>query len=123
MSVLQELVAGIGIPNFKVLIPEIIILITAFIVFVIELLTRARFLITVVTAVGLILAAIPTLTMEEGDITFYGLYAVDTFSLTFKFFLILSTFFVVIVLRPYLESKKTYYGEYYYLILFILYRY
>ncbi len=120
MSVLQEIVAGIGIPNFKVLIPEIIILITAFIVFAIELLTKARFAITFVTAVGLILASIPTLTMEQGDITFYGLYIVDSFSLTFKFFLILSTFFVVIVLRPYLESKKTYYGEYYYLILFAL---
>ncbi|WP_457625320.1 NADH-quinone oxidoreductase subunit N [Persephonella sp.] len=120
MSVLQELVAGIGVPNFKVLIPEIIILLTALVVFVIELLTRARFLITVVTAVGLFLAAVPTLTMEQGDITFYGLYIVDSFSLTFKFFLILATFFVVIVLRPYLESKNTYYGEYYYLILFAL---
>ncbi len=120
MSVLQEIVAGLGVPNFKVLIPEIIILITAFTVFAIELLTKARFLITVVTAVGLFLAAIPTLTMEQGDLTFYGLYIVDSFSLTFKFFLILSTFFVVIVLRPYLEAKNTYYGEYYYLILFSL---
>ncbi|WP_297456655.1 NADH-quinone oxidoreductase subunit N [Persephonella sp.] len=120
MSVLQDIVAGLGAPNFSVLIPEIIILITALIVFFIELFTKARLVISIVTAIGLLLAGIATLTMEHGDITFYGLYAVDSFSLTFKFFLILTTFFVVIVLRPYLESKRTYYGEYYYLILFAL---
>jgi len=120
MSVLQEIVAGLGVPNFGVLIPEIIILLTAFTVFAIELLSKARFLITVVTVIGLFLSAVSTQMISQGDLTFYGLYLVDTFSLTFKFFLILITFFVVIILRPYLESKNTYYGEYYYLMLFSL---
>ncbi|WP_457639891.1 NADH-quinone oxidoreductase subunit N [Persephonella sp.] len=120
MSILQEIVAGLGVPNFGVLVPEIIILITAFIIFAIELFTKARFLITVVAVAGLFLAAVATQSIDQGDLTFYGLYMVDTFSLTFKFFLILVTFFVVITMRPYLESKDTYYGEYYYLVLFSL---
>ncbi|NPA13220.1 MAG: NADH-quinone oxidoreductase subunit N [Aquificae bacterium] len=120
MSVLYEIVAGLGIPNFGVLIPEIIILLTAFVVFGIELFTKSRFWITTATTVGLLLAAFVSTQIETGDITFYGLYIVDTFSLTFKTFLILTTLFVVAILRPYLEAKNTYYGEYYYLILFSL---
>ncbi|NPA58290.1 MAG: NADH-quinone oxidoreductase subunit N [Aquificae bacterium] len=119
MSVLQELVAGLGAPDFSVVVPEIIILLTAFTIFAIELFTKARFLISVITVFGLLLAGIVIPFTPEGE-TFYGLYQVDTFSLTFKFFLVMTSFFVVIIMRPYLEAKNTYYGEYYYLLLFSL---
>ncbi|WP_457621642.1 NADH-quinone oxidoreductase subunit N [Persephonella sp.] len=120
MSIIQQLVSGIGVPNFGVILPEIIILITAFILLVVELLTRSRVIISAITVTGLILAAGSIFLIKKGDVTFYGLYVVDMFSLIFKLFLILTTLFVVINLKPYLDSKKSYYGEYYYIILFAL---
>ncbi len=120
MSIIQQLVSGIGVPNFGVILPEIIILLTAFILLVVELLTRSRVIISAITVTGLILSAGSVFLIKKGDVTFYGLYVVDMFSLIFKLFLILTTLFVVINLKPYLDSKKSYYGEYYYIILFAL---
>ncbi|MGC9006309.1 MAG: NADH-quinone oxidoreductase subunit N [Sulfurihydrogenibium sp.] len=120
MTIVQQLVAGLGIPNFKVLIPEIIVLITAILVFLAELFIKSRALISALTVVGLALAAFSMLTISEGAITLYGLYIVDSFSLAFKFFLVIFTILAIINLQSYVESKKTYYGEYYYLILFTL---
>ena len=120
MTIVQQLVAGLGVPNFQVLIPEIIVLTTAIIVFVLELFVKSRSLLTLISAVGLSLGALYILTINEGAITLYGLYIVDSFSLTFKFFLIIFTILAIINLQPYVEAKKTYYGEYYYLIIFSL---
>ena len=150
MSVIEQLVSGLGLPNFAVLIPEIILLATAFLVFIIEMFSKNRKLISSISIIGLsatglyILAIIlgilklvlSPITLKEATanpfynfivknymeqfITLYGLYVVDLFSLVFKLFLVLGTVFVFIHLRPYAEAKKTYYGEYYYLILFSL---
>ncbi len=149
MSIIQQLVSGIGVPNFYVLIPEIIILITAFVVFFIELFGKnKRSLITWTTVAGLSLSLIFTFVIVLGILnlitnpqilahakesgfysfiisnffeqymTLFGLYSVDIFSLVFKVFILVGTLFVIFHLRSYAESKKTYYGEYYYLILF-----
>lgn len=120
MSIIEQLVTGLGVPNFAVLIPEIIVLITAFIVFFIELFTKNRPLITATTIVGLLLALISVFSISQGDITLYGLYIVDSFSLLFKAFLILSTIFIIATYRPYFEKKEIYFGEFYYLTLFAL---
>ncbi len=120
MSILEQLVSGLTFPNLFALLPELIVLITALVVFAVELFSKSRFLISVITTVGLILAFLSTFLIREGDITFYGLYVIDTYSLLFKAFLILGTLFVVINFRSYFEAKKTYYGEYYYLTLFAL---
>ncbi len=120
MSILEQLVSGLTFPNLFALLPELIVLITALIVFAVELFSKSRFLISVITTVGLIVAFLSTFLIKEGDITFYGLYVIDTYSLLFKAFLILGTLFVVINFRSYFEAKKTYYGEYYYLTLFAL---
>ncbi len=120
MSILEQLVSGLTLPNLFALLPELIVLITALIVFAVELFSKSRYLISVITTVGLILAFLSTFIIKEGDITFYGLYVIDTYSLLFKAFLILGTLFVVINFRSYFEAKNTYYGEYYYLTLFAL---
>ncbi len=120
MSILEQLISGLTFPNLYALLPELIILITAIVVFFIELFYRSRFAISVATVLGLLLAFFSTFLIREGDLTFYGLYVIDTFSLLFKSFLILGTLFVVINYRSYFEAKKTYYGEYYYLTLFAL---
>jgi NADH-quinone oxidoreductase subunit N len=120
MTIVQQLVAGLGVPNFQVLIPEIIVLITAILVFVMELFTKNKNLLSVVSVIGLAIGGLSILTISEGAITLYGLYIVDSFSLAFKFFLIVFTILAVINLQPYVEAKKTHYGEYYYLIIFSL---
>ncbi len=120
MSIIEQLVTGLGVPNLSVLIPEIIVLITAFVVLFVELFSKNRTLITGITLIGLFTALISIFTINQGDITLYGLYVVDSFSLLFKLFLILSTIFIVATYRPYFESKKAYFGEFYYLTLFAL---
>ncbi len=120
MSILEQLVSGLTFPNLFALLPELIVLLTALIVFAVELFSKSRYLISVITTVGLIFAFLSTFIIKEGDITFYGLYVIDTYSLLFKAFLILGTLFVVINFRSYFEAKNTYYGEYYYLTLFAL---
>lgn len=120
MSLIQQIVSGLGVPNFYVLMPEIITVITALVVLVIELFARNKTLLSAISILGLGLATISIFFINEGDITLYGLYAVDTFSLWFKFMLLITTILLFAVFNPYIESKKTYYGEYYYLILFSL---
>jgi len=120
MTIVQQIVSGFGVPNFNVLLPEIIVLTTAILVFVLELFTKNRNVLLITSVLGLSLATLSTLTITEGAVTLYGLYIVDSFSLVFKFFLLISTILIVINLQSYVDSKKTSYGEYYYLILFSL---
>ncbi len=149
-SIIQQLVSGIGIPNFVVLIPEILVLITAFTIFILEMVSKNRKLITAISLTGLGTAALFIFVIASGIfymllnpnaipeirnspfysfiisnfleqyVTLYNLYIVDIFSLIFKFFLIISTMWVLFHLRKYAEGKKTYFGEYYYLIIFAL---
>lgn len=120
MSIIQQIVSAIGIPNFSVLWPEIIVLITAFIVFFEELLTKNRTLITATTVVGLLVAFVSIFFIKQGDITLYGLYIVDSYALYFKVFLIASTLIIIGTYRTYFENKEIYFGEFYYLTLFAL---
>jgi len=120
MNIIQQFVAGLGVPNFYLLIPEIIVLTTAIIVFVLELFTKNKGLLNFLTIIGLSVAFISIFFIQEGGITLYGLYIVDTFSLAFKLFLIFSTIAIILTMDSYLNAKKTHYGEFYYLITFAL---
>ncbi|GAB6073116.1 NADH-quinone oxidoreductase subunit N [Venenivibrio stagnispumantis] len=120
MNIIQQVVAGLGVPNFYLLIPEIIVLTTAIIVFVLELFTKNKSLLNFLTIIGLSVAFISIFFIQEGGITLYGLYIVDTFSLAFKLFLIFSTIAILLTMDSYLNAKKTHYGEFYYLITFAL---
>jgi NADH-quinone oxidoreductase subunit N len=120
MSIIEQLVSAVGLPNFNVLLPEIIVLITAFIVFFEELFVKNRILISATTVIGLLISGISIFTIKQGDITLYGLYIVDGFSLLFKLFLIIATIIIIATYRRYFESKDIYFGEFYYLTLFAL---
>jgi len=120
MNIIQQLVAGLGVPNFYLLIPEIIVLTTAIIVFILELFTKNKSLLNFLTIIGLSVAFVSIFFIQEGGITLYGLYIVDTFSLAFKLFLIFSTIAIILTMDSYLNAKKTHYGEFYYLITFAL---
>lgn len=42
MSIVQQIVSGLGTPNFFVLIPEIVVLATALLILVLELFTKIK---------------------------------------------------------------------------------
>ena len=123
MSVIEQIVGTLGAPNLSLLMPELTILITAFVLLIVELFTKNRALITGITIVGLVLSLMPLFAfLSDGTtgITFYDLFWVEPFSTIFKVFLILATIFIVLNYTPYFEAKKTFYGEYYYITLFSL---
>lgn len=118
MSILQQIVAGLGVPNFYVLIPEMIVLATALLLLVLELFTKNKSLLSSLAIAGLGLATVSIFFITEGDKTLYGLYIVDTFSLWFKFLILITSIIIFAVFNPYVDAKKSYYGEHYYLMLF-----
>ncbi len=123
MSVIEQIVGTLGVPNFALMMPELIILVTAFILLTVELFTKNRTLITGLTIAGLVIALLPLFQFLSNGIigiTFYDLFWVEPFSTIFKIFLIMATIFIVLNYTPYFEAKKTFYGEYYYITLFAL---
>jgi len=125
MDVLKELVQNLAMPNLGLVFPEMIILITAFIVLLAELFTKNRLILLIITLIGLSLSTVAIYTLlpvaSKGfALTFYNMIEISYFSLVLKIFLILGTIFVVINMPQYLDKKKTHYGEFYYLILFAL---
>jgi len=125
MDVLKELVQNLAMPNLGLVLPEIIILITAFIALVAELFSRNRMVLLIITLLGLSLSIVSTYVLLSAvasgyKMTFYNMIEVSYFSLVFKIFLLLGTIFIIVNMPFYLEKKKTHYGEYYYLVLFAL---
>jgi len=125
MDILKQLVLSLPMPNFAVVLPEIIILLVAFVVLVAELFSRNRTLLVGLTAAGLLASLVSTFFLlsaisVKSVFTFYNMLEISYFSQVFKIFLILGTIFVVINMPSYYEAKKSHYGEYYYLVLFAL---
>jgi len=56
MSVIEQLVSGLGMPNFNILVPEIILLLTAFVVFILEMFSKNRRVISALSIIGLLLS-------------------------------------------------------------------
>ena len=123
MSVIEQIILNLGMPNFSLLMPELIILITAFTLLIVELFSKNKALITGITIAGLVLSLLPLFQFLSAGVvgtTFYDLFTVEPFGTIFKVFLILATMFIVLNYTPYFEAKKTFYGEYYYITLFSL---
>lgn len=119
----EQIVSSLGMPNLSLVLPEIIILITAFILLVVELFNKNRTLITSITLGGLSLSLISLFTFISKPITgttFYDLIIIDGFSTVGKIFLIIATMFIILNFPSYYEQKKSFYGEYYYITLFAL---
>lgn len=120
MSIVQQIVSGLGTPNFFVLIPEIVVLATALLILVLELFTKNKTLLSILSIVGLGVATVSIFFITQGDKTLFGLYIVDTFSLWFKFLILITSIIIFAVFNPYIDSKRSYYGEHYYLMLFAI---
>lgn len=108
--------------DYLALAPELVVVATMFVVFVLDLtLTRPNKYWTATASVaGIALAAIPLVFLAVDGRTrsmFDGSYVVDEFSLVLKGLFVVSGYIVLLLSHHYIESERFYQGEYYFLLL------
>lgn len=108
--------------DYLALAPELVVVATMLVVFVLDLvLTRPNKYWTATAAVaGIAFAAIPLVFLAVEGTTrsmFDGSYVVDEFSLVLKGLFIVSGYIVLLLSHHYIESERFYQGEYYFLLL------
>jgi len=111
----------ISFTDLTPIIPEIIVLLTAFTVLLVDLfaLTKERSLtLAVTTFIGLLLAMLAETLLHGKDISgFYGTVVADDFSILFEFIYMSVAIITVFVSRHYIEENEMNFGEYYVLLL------
>ena len=103
------------------IIPEIIVLVTACTVLLVDLFTPHKersFTLAVTTIIGLFLAIIFELQLHGKDITgFYGTVVADDFSVMFELIYLSVAMVTVFISRQYIAENEMNFGEYYVLLL------
>ena len=111
----------ISFTDLTPIIPEIIVLLTAFTVLLVDLfaLTKERSLtLAVPPIIGLLLAMLAETLLHGKDISgFYGTVVADDFSILFEFIYMSVAIITVFVSRHYIEENEMNFGEYYVLLL------
>ena len=111
----------ISFTDLTPIIPEIIVLLTAFTVLLVDLfaLTKERSLtLAVTTIIGLLMAMLAETLLHGKDISgFYGTVVADDFSILFEFIYMSVAIVTVFVSRHYIEENDMNFGEYYVLLL------
>ena len=111
----------ISFTDLTPIIPEIIVLLTAFTVLLVDLfaLTKERSLtLAVTTIIGLLMAMLAETLLHGKDISgFYGTVVADDFSILFEFIYMSVAIITVFVSRHYIEENEMNFGEYYVLLL------
>lgn len=121
---LRELVGTIEIPAISKFLPELILLFLGFLLFTLELFTDKkikRTVLSVVSYIGYFSVLISLLIPWRfpGD-TFYGLFTNDALAITVKLFAVLFTLAILAFVNDYFKSKRSFYGEFYYILAFTL---
>jgi len=100
----------------KVLMPEIIMIMFALFILVVELFIRRKEIIAILSiiAVAVTLYFIP---MSFGEV-FGGMFISDSYSIFFKFIFFISLILTVLISIKYLKIERSEFGEYYTLMLF-----
>ena len=103
------------------IIPEIIVLVTACTVLLVDLFAPQReraFTLAVTTIIGLLLAIISEVQLHGKDITgFYGTVVADDFSILFELIYLSVAIVTVFISRHYIAENEMNFGEYYVLLL------
>ncbi len=103
------------------IIPEIIVLVTACIVLLVDLFAPQKeraFTLAVTTIIGLILAILAEVKLHGNDITgFYGTVVADEFSVLFELIYLIVAIVTVFFSKHYISENEMNYGEYYVLLL------
>ena len=111
----------ISFTDLTPIIPEIIVLLTAFTVLLVDLFASKKdrsFTLAVTTISGLLLAMFAETQLHGKDISgFYGTVVADDFSILFEFIYMSVAILTVFVSRHYIEENEMNFGEYYVLLL------
>ncbi|GAB6066576.1 NADH-quinone oxidoreductase subunit N [Aquifex pyrophilus] len=121
---LRALIGAIEIPDLKKFLPELILLIHAFVLFTLELVLKKeskKTVLSIVSYVGYFAVLLSLLVPWNypGD-TFYGNFTNDPLAITVKIFSLIITLGILTVVNNYYSSKKSFYGEFYYILAFTL---
>jgi NADH-quinone oxidoreductase subunit N len=104
--------------NLALFRPELILLVTAIAVVVIDLFIERKKVLALVAIIGLVLAAAYTIVMwGTAETTFYNMLSVDSFALFFKLLFIGIAAVVVLSSTDYVSKFERFQGEYYALLL------
>ena len=111
----------ISLTDLTPIIPEIIVLLTAFTVLLVDLFAAKNnrsLTLAVTTIIGLVLAMFAETQLHGKDITgFYGTVVADDFSILFEFIYMSVAILTVFVSRHYIAENEMNFGEYYVLLL------
>tara|TARA_B110000967_G_scaffold174391_1_gene186528 strand:- start:566 stop:2023 length:1458 start_codon:yes stop_codon:yes gene_type:complete len=111
----------ISLTDLTPIIPEIIVLLTAFTVLLVDLFAAKNnrsLTLSVTTIIGLVLAMFAETELHGKDITgFYGTVVADDFSILFEFIYMSVAILTVFVSRHYIVENEMNFGEYYVLLL------
>jgi NADH-quinone oxidoreductase subunit N len=113
----------IEIPKLALFVPELIVLITGFVLFSLDLIYKrlSHTLAISVSVIGYTLALLYLVfNFDLRGETFYGLYVRDSFSSLLQIFMILLTIILLAFTLQYQRFKRSLYGEFYYLLAFSL---
>lgn len=121
---IEQLIGTIEIPRLILFLPELVVLITAFVLFSLELALSTplkKRLLPALSAVGYVIAlmSIGISAQFFGD-TFYGSFTNDALSSLVKIFEIVITLTVLAFAYRYFNAKRSFYGEFYYMLAFTL---
>ena len=121
---LREIIGEIQIPNVLAFLPELIVLITAFTLFTLDLVLsprRKRVFLPTLSGVGYLLALMSlTISAKHTGDTFYGTFTNDTLGVLMKTFEIVITLTVLAFSQRYFSQRRSFYGEFYYILAFTL---
>ncbi|MDQ7037574.1 MAG: NADH-quinone oxidoreductase subunit N [Aquificota bacterium] len=120
----REIIGEIQIPDVLAFLPELVVLITAFTLFTLDLILspgRKRVFLPAISGIGYVLALM-SLTISAGrrGDTFYGTFTNDSLGTLMKTFEIVVTLTVLAFSQRYFSLKKSFYGEFYYILAFTL---
>ena len=111
----------ISLTDLTPIIPEIIVLLTAFTVLLVDLFAAKNnrsLTMAVTTIIGLLLAMFAETQLHGKDITgFYGTVVADDFSILFEFIYMSVAILTVFVSKHYIAENEMNFGEYYVLLL------
>lgn len=121
---LRALVGTIEIPDISKFLPELILLFVGFLLFTLEIFLDKRLkrsVLSIVSYIGYFSILISLLIPWRfpGD-TFYNLFTNDYLAITIKLFAVLITLGILTFVNNYFSSKRSFYGEFYYILAFTL---
>ena len=121
---IREIIGEIKLPNLLAFLPELIVLVTAFLLFTLDLIlspSKKRVLLPTVSAFGYLLALM-SFSVSSGQIgdTFYGTFTNDPLGTLIKIFEVLVTLCVLAFSQRYMRHRRSFYGEFYYILAFTL---